>query len=367
MAKQSTSHSLAYFRQRSQEAGLSQRATEFAAGSFRTSTRTTYDSRLAGFHDWCAKSSTDPSTASLGCISDFLVSLFDKNLAVATIRGYRSAIASSHRGFLDGSTVSDSVYISRILKSFFLQRPPVRSLVPSWSLPSVLRCLSEAPFEPLQQATLFHLTIKTVFLIAIASGQRRSSIQALSIEPGHIRWEKSGVRLIPVASFVAKNQTASSGSVEFFLPSLASFSSVEEDKVWCPVRALKWYISRTKSLRSSSDLFITTTAPHRAASKDTISRWLVECIKLTGDGVLQSGPLRAHDTRALSTSWALFNGATIEQLQKAAFWANPNSFISCYLKDVVALEASFALAALGVSRSVPSRSARVPQGPPANI
>jgi len=226
--------------------------------------------------------------------------------------------------------------------------------------------LAEAPFEPLQQASLFHLTIKTVFLIAIASGQRRSSIQALSIEPGHIRWEKSGVRLIPKASFVAKNQSASSGSVEFFLPYLASFSSVDEDKVWCPVRALRWYLSRTKSLRSSSDLFITSTAPHRAASRDTVSRWLVECIKLAGDGALQSGPFRAHE-RALSTSWALFNGATIEQLQKAAFWANPNSFISCYLKDVVAHEASFALAALGVSRSVPSRSARVPQGPSANI
>ena len=184
------------------------------------------------------------------------------------------------------------IYISRLLKAFFLQRPPVRSLVPSWSLPSVLRCLAEAPFEPLQQASLFHLTIKTVFLIAIASGQRRSSLQALSIEPGHLRWEQSGVRLIPKASFVAKNQSASTGSVEFFLPSLASFSSVEEDKVWCPVRALKWYLSRTKSLRSSSDLFVTTTAPHRAASKDTVSRWLVECIKLAGDDVLQSGPVR---------------------------------------------------------------------------
>ena len=184
------------------------------------------------------------------------------------------------------------------------------------------------------------------------------------MEPGHLRWENSGVRLIPKASFITKNQTASSGSVEiFFLPSLASLSSVEEDKVWCPVRALKWYLNRTKSLRSASDLFVTTTAPHRAAFKDTVSRWLIECIKLTGDEVLQAGSIRAHDTRSLSTSWALFNGATIEQIQKAAFWSNSNSFISCYLKDVVSHEASFALASLGVPRSVPSRSARVSQGP----
>ena len=88
----------------------------------------------------------------------------------------------------------------------------------------------------------------------------------------------------------------------------------------------------------------------------------MQCIKLAGVDVLQAGPVRARD-RALSTSWALFIGATIEQIQKAAFWANPNSHISCYLKDVVAHEASFALAFLGVSHSVPSRSARVAQGP----
>ena len=293
--------------------------------------------------------------------------MFDKNLALSTIRGYRSAIGSSHRGFPDGTSVTSSLYISRLLKAFFLKRPPCRSLVPAWSLPTVLRRLAEAPFEPIHKASLFHLTIKTVFLVAIASGQRRSSLQALSIEPGHLRWETTGVRLIPKASFIAKNQTASSGSVEIFLPSLSSLSSVEEDKVWCPVRALKWYLDRTKSLRSSSDLFVTSTAPHRAASKDTVSRWLVECIRLAGDDVLQTGSSRAHDTRALGTSWALCNGATLEQIQKAAFWSNPNSFISCYLKDVVAHEASFALASLGVSRLVPSRSARVTQGPNVSI
>ena len=152
--KSLTSHSLAFFRQRGQEAGLSQRAADFAASSFRASTRVTYDSRLAGVIDWCSKSSTDPSSASLGCVADFLISLFDRNLALATIRGYRSAIASSHRGFQDGSTVTNSLYISRLLKAFFLKRPPCRSLVPSWSLPTVLRCLAEAPFEPLHKASL---------------------------------------------------------------------------------------------------------------------------------------------------------------------------------------------------------------------
>ena len=35
------------------------------------------------------------------------------------------------------------------------------------------------------------------------------------------------MRFIPNASFIAKNQSVSSGSVEIFLPSLASLASVE--------------------------------------------------------------------------------------------------------------------------------------------
>ena len=63
--------------------------------------------------------------------------------------------------------------------------------------------------------------------------------------PGHIRWEKDGVRLIPTPSFLAKNQSASSKPVELFIKPLTDFSP--DDKVWCPVRALKWYLDRTKT------------------------------------------------------------------------------------------------------------------------
>ena len=165
------------------------RAADFATFSLGSSTRCTYDARLAVFFKWCAQSSSDPSTASLWCIADFLISIFDRNWSLPTIRGYRSAIASFHAGFPDGSTVSISPFISRLMRSFFLKRPPSPSLVPSWSLPSVLRTLASSPFEPLHKASLFNLTFTMVFLIAVASGQCSSSLQALSIEPGHLHWE----------------------------------------------------------------------------------------------------------------------------------------------------------------------------------
>ena len=61
---------------------------------------------------------------------------------------------------------------------FFLERPPARKFLPTWSLPCVLEALAKAPFEPLAEASLRDVTIKTVFLMAIASGHRRSALRA---------------------------------------------------------------------------------------------------------------------------------------------------------------------------------------------
>ena len=67
-------------------------------------------------------------------------------------------------------------------------------------------------------------------------------LHALSIAPCHIRWDRNAVRLIPCPDFLAKNKTANSGPLEIVLRPLSDLSSVPEDKVWCPVHALKWYL-----------------------------------------------------------------------------------------------------------------------------
>ena len=53
----------------------------------------------------------------------------------------------------------------------------------------------------------------------------------------------------------------------------------------------------------------------------------------------------------------------MHEIQRAAYWANPNSFIPCYLKDAVLGEASFCRAVISVGRkervkkkTVPSRA-----------
>ena len=60
-----------------------------------------------------------------------------------------------------------------MIASMELQRPRVTPVLPQWDLGIVLEALS--PHEPLREASLKHLTLKTVFLLAMASAGRRSA------------------------------------------------------------------------------------------------------------------------------------------------------------------------------------------------
>ena len=143
----------------------------------RSSTRTVYEAKWAVFVRWCESSQVDFRSPSVKQIADFLLHLFqEKNLQPSTIDGYRSAIADK----LGNSSlnVSKDENLTRLLDSFHRDRPKGRRGIPSWNLSLVLHQLTKTPFEPLRKASLKHLTFKTVFLLALGSGKRRSEIHA---------------------------------------------------------------------------------------------------------------------------------------------------------------------------------------------
>ena len=71
--------------------------------------------------------------------------------------------------------------ISDMIASMELQRPRVTPVLPQWDLGIVLEALSKPPYEPLQEASFKPLTLKTVFLLAMASAGRRSEPQRLKL------------------------------------------------------------------------------------------------------------------------------------------------------------------------------------------
>ena len=67
-----------------------------------------------------------------------------------------------------------------MVRSFELERPRTKPHFPKWDLTLVFSVLVSPPFEPLQFCDFKELTLKTVFLLALASGRRCSEIYALS-------------------------------------------------------------------------------------------------------------------------------------------------------------------------------------------
>ena len=143
------------------EQGFSEAVAARIEAPQRRSTRSVYEATWTIFTKWCLSNQVYFRAPPLKAIADFLLHLFqEKQLQPGTIDGYRSAIADK----LGNSTinVSKDENLTRLLDSFHRDRPKGRRGIPSWNLSLVLHQLTKAPFEPLKEASLKHLTFKTV-------------------------------------------------------------------------------------------------------------------------------------------------------------------------------------------------------------
>ena len=310
----------------------------------RRSTRTVYEAKWAVFVRWCETSQVDFRNPSIKQIADFLLHLFqEKNLQPSTIEGYRSAIADKL-----GNTsinVGKDDNLTRLLDSFHRDRPKGRRGVPAWNLSLVLHQLTKTPFEPLRKASLKHLTFKTVFLLALASGKRRSEIHAWLNKNIRHQADWSKVSLYPSPSFLAKNHLAKEGPecvAPVVIPALAPTldKSLKEDRSLCPVRALRYYLDKTQDLRTGKELVFVSFKQgfDRDISPATISSWIkqtvVLCYDLSDQESLTLHQVKAHDVRAFAASKAFQGGISLDQILAACHWKSHNTFTQFYLKDV---------------------------------
>ena len=106
---------------------------------------------------WCITNQVDFRAPSVSSVADFLMYLFqDRKLQPGTIDHYRSTIADK----LGNSpfNISKDENLTRLLDSFHRDRPKVRTGIPSWNLSLVLHQLTKAPFEPIKEVSMKHLT-----------------------------------------------------------------------------------------------------------------------------------------------------------------------------------------------------------------
>ena len=341
--------------------GYSDAVADRVARSGRTSTNTVYDAKWKIFSDWCATKQIDPLDPSGPQLADFFVFLFvDRKLCPSTLRGYRASIVSVLCA-LRKLPVDTEIVLNRLFQSFNRDRPVSASTLPTWDLGIVLQGLMRPPFEPLREASFRLLSLKTLFLVSLASGARRGEILAL-VRTG-LRFDDDGSSAIiyPDPQFVPKSKRGVSSNRPLVLRSLKGHTQDSKDRFLCPVRCLRRYVKKSadhRLLRNSHKLFLpldetSLTELSSHSHKSLILSVIEEGYRAMDLDLPREFSLRMHDLRKLSFSVASASGVTLEAILSAGRWKHQSTFTRFYLRSM-ALSADnlFALGPLSLPGSV---------------
>ena len=314
-------------------AGFSSAVAEQSSLARRPSSHAVYQLCWSVYRSWCHSHGHSVSRPSLAKVADFLSWLRStRGLNVSSIRGYRSMLSAVFR-FHFPSLSSDPV-LRDFLRSFKLFSAERVLGPPAWDLARVLQFLNSSRFEPLSQASLRALSQKTLFLLALATAKRVGELQALSFIVTFVGLDTC---LSYIPQFVAKSESLTRSIPRSFLvKSLSDFAAgLDDDLLLCPVRALRIYFDRTRSLSPLHHrLFVSPCRPSRAMSKNAVSFFLRDVIHAAGASRPEVGSVRAHEIRSVSTSVAFHRNWSVSSVLESATWSSSSVFSSFYLRDI---------------------------------
>ncbi len=299
------------------------------------STRRAYALKWNLFVKWCSSHREDPRRCSIRAVLSFLQQGLERRLPPSTLKVYVAAI-SAHHDPIEGRSVGKHDLVVRFLRGARRLNSPRPPSLPSWDLALVLRALQIAPFEPLQSVELKFLSMKTLLLTALASIKRVGDLQAFSVDKSCLEFgpADSSATLRPRPGYVPKVPTTPFRDQVVNLQALPLEEADPALALLCPVRALRQYVDRTRSFRTSEQLFVCYGGQQKgnAVSKQRMAHWIVDTITLPYEAQGVPCPLRlhAHSTRGVTSSWVLARGASLADICRAAGWATPNTFAKFY-------------------------------------
>ncbi len=299
------------------------------------STRHAYALKWNLFVEWCSSHREDPRRCPIRVMLSFLQQGLERRLSPSTLKVYVAAIAANHDP-VEGKSVGKHDWVVRFLRGARRLNPPCPPSIPSWDLSLVLRALQQGPFEPLQAVEPKFLSMKTLLLFALASIKRVGDLHAFLVDDSCLQFGPADSQIIlrPRPGYVPKVPTTPFRDQVVSLQALPPEEADPALALLCPVRALRHYVDRTQSFRTSDQLFVCHRGRQKgnAVSKQRMAHWIVDAITLAyqAQGVPCPFRLRAHSTRSVASSWALARGASLTDICRAAGWATPNTFARFY-------------------------------------
>ena len=145
------------------------------------------------------------------------------------------------------------------MKGVFNDRPALPRYKTTWDVGTVLSYLKST-----EDITLMQLSCRLSVLFLLLSAQRCQTLHLIEVED---------IVLSKISLIIQPNHMLKQTRRGSHLDSI-SFKSYPKDKKLCIVYAMTQYLERTKHLRQGQNLIISTVKPHKAASKNTIGRWV---------------------------------------------------------------------------------------------
>ncbi|XP_073432369.1 uncharacterized protein [Dendrobates tinctorius] len=273
-------------------------------------------------------------------ILEFLQRGRELRLSVSTLKVHVSAL-----GALFNYNVAANRWVTRFISACQRAEPVHVPRLPAWNLTLVLDAFTQAPFEPISSASVKCLSLKTAMLVALVSARRVSDLHALSVDPPFLSTTRDSLILKTDPSYLPKRATKFHRSQEICLPSFYENPSTQDEEKYHTLdvkRAVLAYLDRTSPWRQSRSLFVSFQGSRKgsAVTSGTISRWIRDAITMAYLTKGEDPPLgiKAHSTRAISSSWAERANVPIEQICKAATWSSPSTFYSHYRLDLSSTE-----------------------------
>ncbi|KAI2660031.1 ORF V: Enzymatic polyprotein [Labeo rohita] len=264
---------------------------------------------------WCEHCQQDPVNCPVGTVLEFLQDRFSAGLAHSTLRVYVAAI-SAHHTPLGGMSVCKDPLVVRFLRGALRLRPPVRPRVPTWDLVVVLEALCGPPFEPIEESSDHHLSVKTVLLLALTSLKRVGDLQALSVAPSHLKFALAWLKL-----FFTPDRGMSRRS-----PLQHHGLSHSRPSVLLPF-----------GIRTSRSLIVCVQFEHwtHTSTELPCGENLTNCLSAYEFlDLLSPLGVKAHSTRGISASKAFMSGVPMQDICDAAGWSTPLTFVRFYDLDL---------------------------------
>lgn len=275
--------------------------------SLADSTIKQYNVSIRLWWQFCASTNMDNLRYDKTAVLTFLTHQFNNGCSYGTLNCHRSALS-----LLLGHEVGSDDCIKRLLKGAYKLKPNKPKYTCTWNPQVVLNFISN--WYPNLDLSMEQLTKKLVMLLALCTAHRVQTFTLIKLD--EIIISDEGVKILITENI----KTSAPGREQpiLFLPYFRDNIKV------CPASVLKDYIFFTKNMRNSNvgNLILTHKPPHKAATSQSISRWIKQVLSDSGVNV---STFSAHSTRHASTSAAHAAGCSVHVIRKTAGWTSASS------------------------------------------